>query len=594
MNLLRTFLLSAIIIFSLKTNAQDLLQTNGQAIVNSVTGDTVILRGMGLGGWMLQEGYMLQTASFAGAQYQIRNKIQEVIGESNTDLFYEKWLENHVRKADIDSLAAWGFNHVRLPMHYNLYTLPVEDEPVVGENTWLDKGFIMTDSLISWCKQNNMWVVLDLHAAPGGQGYDQGISDYDPSKPSLWESSENRSKMVALWRRLAERYVDEPAVAAYDLLNEPNWDLPGGTLLRTLYEQVTTAIREVDQNHIIIIEGNWFANDFTGLTPPWDDNMAYGPHKYWSINDQASIQWILDIRNNHNVPLYLGESGENSNVWFRDAIKLLEDNDIGWAWWPMKKIEAIAGPLSVEKSDGYQQLLTYWEGNGSAPSASAATATLFDLTEKLKIENCFYQKDVIDAMFRQVQDDETQPFKPHTIPGVIQAVDFDLGRNGYAYSDSDDATYHVSSGSFTAWNSGWAYRNDGVDIERSFDAQSNGFGVGFTQTGEWLQYEVEVTEEAVYSISLRIANGSTDGAFSFSIDGAVLSTIFYTPNTGGYQNWETISISDVVLTPGVHKLKLHIEEGGFNVGKITFTDEFPSTDIDAKFISAYTLVFKFL
>jgi len=88
----------------------------------------------------------------------------------------------------------------------------------------------------------------------------------------------------------------------------------------------------VDNNHIIFIEGNWFANDFPGLTPPWDDNMVYSPHKYLSFNDQASIQWVLDMRNTYNVPLYLGESGENSNVWFRDAIKLLEDNDIGWAW----------------------------------------------------------------------------------------------------------------------------------------------------------------------------------------------------------------------------------------------------------------------
>ncbi len=85
--------------------AQGFLTTNGNAIVNE-NGDTVILRGMGLGGWMLQEGYMLQPAGFAGPQWQIRNKIEQFIGEANTDLFYEKWLENHVRKIDIDSLKA--------------------------------------------------------------------------------------------------------------------------------------------------------------------------------------------------------------------------------------------------------------------------------------------------------------------------------------------------------------------------------------------------------------------------------------------------------------------------------------------------------
>ena len=111
-------------------------------------------------------------------------------------------------------------------------------------------------------------------------------------------------------------------VAKYDLLNEPNWDLPGGNALRALYMQCTDSIRLVDQDHMIFIEGNWFANDFTGLTPPWDDNLVYSPHKYWSHNEEVDMQFATSIRTAYDVPLYLGESGENSNVWFRDAIHL--------------------------------------------------------------------------------------------------------------------------------------------------------------------------------------------------------------------------------------------------------------------------------
>jgi len=155
------------LIFSLQAGGQGFLTTKGKAIVKE-NGDTLILRGIGLGGWMLQEGYMLQTSGFANAQYQIRDKIEQLIGKEDTDLFYDAWLANHVRKIDIDSLKAWGFNSVRLPMHYNLFTLPLEDEPVAGQNTWLNKGFELTDSLISWCGQNQMYVILDLHAAPGG------------------------------------------------------------------------------------------------------------------------------------------------------------------------------------------------------------------------------------------------------------------------------------------------------------------------------------------------------------------------------------------------------------------------------------------
>ncbi len=135
-------------------------------------------------------------------------------------------MDNHVTKADIDSLASWGYNSVRPALHYNLFTLPIEEEPVPGEQTWLDKGFELVDSLLSWCEANEMYLILDLHAAPGGQGYNAAICDYDPSKPSLWESEENRIKTVALWGKLAERYSDEPWMGGYDLINEPNWDLP--------------------------------------------------------------------------------------------------------------------------------------------------------------------------------------------------------------------------------------------------------------------------------------------------------------------------------------------------------------------------------
>ena len=97
-----------------QAQSQNFLSTKGKAIVNE-NQDTVLLRGMGLGGWMVQEGYMLQTAGFANPQHEIRAIIEELIGEEDTDLFYESWLSNHMRKTDVDSLKKWGFNSVRLP-----------------------------------------------------------------------------------------------------------------------------------------------------------------------------------------------------------------------------------------------------------------------------------------------------------------------------------------------------------------------------------------------------------------------------------------------------------------------------------------------
>ena len=123
------FLCCLTVFTSFNANAQGFLKTEGKAIVDE-NGNNVLLRGMGLGGWMVQEGYMLQTAAFANPQHQIRKKIEELIGAEDTQEFYDAWLANHVTKVDIDSLKSWGFNSVRLPMHYNLFTLPIEDEPI--------------------------------------------------------------------------------------------------------------------------------------------------------------------------------------------------------------------------------------------------------------------------------------------------------------------------------------------------------------------------------------------------------------------------------------------------------------------------------
>ena len=551
-------------------HAEGFLKTQGAKIIDE-NGQEVILRGIGLGGWMLQEGYMMHTSSFANSQFQLRNKIRELVGRQNMEAFYNSWLINHVQKEDIDSLASWGFNSVRLPMHYNLYTLPIEEEPVPGQNTWLDKGFLLTDSLLSWCAKNNMYLILDLHAAPGGQGHDAGISDYDETKPSLWESEPNRSKTVALWQKLAQRYADEPWIGGYDLINETNWNLQGNLMLKSLYQDITSAIRLVDSTHIIFIEGNWFANDFNGLTPPWDDNMVYSFHKYWNHNNQSSISWMLDIRNRYNVPVWCGEAGENSNVWFTDAIRLLENNKIGWAWWPLKKIESISGPLSINKSAGYQRLLDYWQGLASRPTVDYSVRALMELAENAKLENCISHKDVIDAMIRQPHSNERKKFKVNQIPGILFATDYDLGQHGHAYYDSQIADYHVSTGEYTAWNNGWTYRNDGVDIEPCEDSESNnGFNVGWTEQNEWLAFTIDVSKADSFAVSIRIAANADDGMIRLIIDGQPSIPPASIPATGGWQIWQTMYLGNIYLGPGQHDLKLEIVANGININYLEF------------------------
>lgn len=392
-------LITVILFFSLEAiSGQGFLKVTGKQIVDG-NGNVVILRGIGLGGWMLQEPYMLQLSKVISTQYEIKEKISELIGEKNTEKFYSIYRQNMIRKRDIDSLKAWGFNSIRLPMHYNLFTIPIEKEPVAGLNTWLETGFALTDSLLSWCRENRLYLILDLHAAPGGQGKDRPIADVDTTKPRLWESEANQHKTIALWTKLAARYSNEEWIGGYDLINETNWNMDGNEPLKHLMIEIGTEIRKVDKNHIIFIEGNQFANDFTGLLPPWDNNMAYSFHKYWNPATLETIQRFIDIREKYNVALWMGESGENSNDWYRAAVTLLESNKIGWAWWTIKKIGSESGIMNVHIPVDYQKIIDYWSGKGTRPTGEEAWTIFMKLAENMKLENCSINYGVLKALF---------------------------------------------------------------------------------------------------------------------------------------------------------------------------------------------------
>jgi endoglucanase len=543
------------------------LKVQGKNIVDSA-GSEILLKAIGIGGWWLQEGYMFEYSSFAKTQHDFKQKIEDLVGAENTETFYDAFRNNFVTDRDIDSIASWGFNSIRLPMHYNL--LISASEP----DTFLVGGFQMIDSLLAWCKANQLYLILDLHGAPGGQGHDAAISDYDSTKPSLWESQENKDLTVTLWREIARRYASEKWIGGYDLINEPNWDLGSNNqALRDLYVDITNAIREVDTKHILFIEGNWFATDFKGLTPPWDDNLVYSFHKYWSQYNLSSIQYLLDIRSTYNVPLWLGETGENSNHWFTQLVKLLDQYKIGWACWPYKKTSSVTGHLTIHKPTGYQSLLNYWNGTAGKPSVDAAMTALMALTDSLKIENCTYHPDVNHAWLTFPANSSSIPFIYHNISGRIFCSDYDMGTQGIAYYDAD--YQNVGSGS-SSWNSGGKYRNDGVDIEACSDAVTNGYNVGWTTAMEWLNYTMNVSESGNYSIAIRYAANSSVGRMHLEIDGIDITGSITLNPTGGWQIWLTKTVNNIHIESGTHTLTLVIEAEGFNLNYLNFS---ATTDI---------------
>ncbi len=545
--------LGLLIFIPMRTSADGFLKVSGTKIVNE-NNEEVILRGMGLGGWHVPEGYMFGMSSFANAAWEIRSKIVETVGPQNADTFYTAFRANFVTRKDIERLSQLGFNSVRMPMHYQFFVS--QNAPDV----WIESGFVVMDSLLRWCGDNKIYLILDLHAAPGGQSANN-ISDYNPALPSLWDLESNKILTIALWKKLATRYANQPWIGGYDILNEPAWNLGTGNVpLRSLYLSITSAIRQVDTNHIIFAEGNWYATDFGGLTPAWDKNLVYSFHKYWNTNDMGSINYLLALRSSENRPLWLGESGENSNTWFTDCISLMEQNKIGWSWWTLKKFDAIAGPFSVPVTAEYSTLLKYWQGQTAKPTVAAAMKGLMAMAEGLKLQNITYRSDVIDAMIRQPIDNTTKPFSDNIIPGKIFAVNYDLGRNLTAYKDAD---VQNNQNNGAAWNSGWSYRNDGVDIEKCSDGLTNGYNVGWTASGEYLNFTVNVQQSGNYNVAVRFAAPEVGGIIGVTMDNGIMTTANVT-KTGGYQTWGTLNIGKFDLTSGIHQLRTTFFFGGFN------------------------------
>jgi hypothetical protein len=542
------------------TSSSGYLKVNGKNIVNN--NGTFQMKGVNTGGWEVMEGYIMHTPYGApnnmGSQHGILNGISKLAGASTASSFHDNWLSNYITKSDIDSIAKWGFNSIRLPMHYELFT------DSVNVDSYTETGFKLIDTMLSWCRANNLYLILDMHAAPGRQSNDNP-ADCGPDRTSqLWTSSFYQNKTVRLWQMIAQRYANEPYIGGYDLINETAYSFPNGdqTPMRTLFIQITNAIRLVDKNHLLWIEGNWYATSFGALTPTWDNNMAYSFHYYNGDHSQGSIQGYLDLMNNNNVPIWAGEFGENSNEWMAGTISLFNSFGISWSVWTYKKLSTISAPVSSDIPNSYQTLLNYWNNGGAAPSAAATQTGLNDIVNSGKLTNSHPLKDFLDGIFRQPYTNNSIPYKKLSVPGTVKAVDYDMGRLNAAYYDAD---YQNTGNGF--YNQGWTYRNDGTDIEWS--TAENDFAIGWTSNNEWTNYTVNVASSGNYTVSMR--NAGYGGTVSIKVDGTTILNTITIPSTNGWDTWQTTNLGTISLTGGTHTIQLFINTAGFNIRYLNFT-----------------------
>jgi endoglucanase len=382
--------------FTSQGNAQ-FAHTDHQQIVDA-SGKPLFLRGTNLGNWLVPEGYMWLFEGGPQSPTEIRTLVLELLGPEGSAEFWRKYRENYVTREDIALLHRAGFNSIRVPLHYSLFESDDAD------------GFKLLDQLIAWSRAEDLYVILDLHAAPGGQtgaNIDDGIG-----YPWLYQSPQEQDHLIAIWRRLATHYRDEPVVLGYDLLNEPIPHFPKlaplNSSLEPVYKKVAAEIRKVDAHHILFLGGAQWDSNFSVFGKPFDANVAYTFHKYWTAPDESVIRQYIDFRERNDVPIWMGESGENTDEWIATFVKTLENNNIGWAFWPYKKMERSSAVVSIVPPADWGKIVEFAKlPRGTAhveerlkarPEQETITRAFADFLENLRLQKCRVNKGYLKAL----------------------------------------------------------------------------------------------------------------------------------------------------------------------------------------------------
>ncbi|MBI2517046.1 MAG: cellulase family glycosylhydrolase [Opitutae bacterium] len=395
-------LLSALTVFAAEPPpASAFVQVRGRDFITPA-GEVFRMRGTNFGNWLLPEGYMWGFHN-AGSPRLIENAVAELVGDVSAAKFWRQWRDNYVTRDDVRFLRAAGFNTVRLPLNWRLFV--TEHAPFRFEGP----GWALLDRVIGWCREEGLYTIIDLHGAPGGQ---TGANiDDSRARPLLFEDPAAQQLTIDLWRALAARYRAETTVLGYDLLNEPIADYHNpkkyNPLLAEFYRRLVPAVREVDPHHIIFLGGAQWNTQFEVLGPPFAPNLAYTFHLYQDAPVEKSIQRYLAWREKTNVPLWLGESGEESDDWVEKFRLVLEKHDIGWCFWTYKKIGAGETVATAPAPADWKTIVKYVNTprgedfdaiRKALPPLETGRRALAELLENIRFEHCHINAGYVRAL----------------------------------------------------------------------------------------------------------------------------------------------------------------------------------------------------
>lgn len=360
-----------------------MLRTDGSRIVNQ-NGDAVVLKGAAIGGMLNMENFI---TGYAGHENEHRAQMAAVLGEEKATFFFDRLIHHFFTDADAAYFASLGLNSIRIPFNCRHF---IDDmEPSVLKQ----KGFDLLDRCVDICGRHGLYVVLDMHAVPGGQNQDWH-SDSGLSRAQFWEHKDHQDRAIQIWEAIAKHYKGNTVIAGYNLLNEPadpHKTAAGfyGARLIAWYERVEKAVRAIDPEHMIFIDGNTYAMDFRAFPEKPLPNAVYACHDYsmmgFPFGEQfegtqeqkdklrSSFERKVQFMREKNVPIWNGEFGpvyqserkegaaavETNKKRFallEEQLAIYRETDVNWSIWLYKDI-GYQGMVYLDPESPYLRLI---------------------------------------------------------------------------------------------------------------------------------------------------------------------------------------------------------------------------------------------
>lgn len=364
-----------------------ILKVEGTKIVDSETGKTVVLKGTATGGHLNMENFI---TGYPGHETEHKLIMKEVMGEEKFNYFFDKFYEYFWTDADAKFFKSVNLNCLRIPFNYRHF---LDDDGDLF--TIKPKGFELLDRMVDICAKNEIYVVLDLHAVPGGQNQDWH-SDSATHKAEFWQFKVFQDAVVNLWTKIAEHYKGNEWIAGYNPLNEPSDSKH--TRLVAFYTRIEKEIRKIDPDHILYFDGNTYAADFSAFPDTPFPNSVIAIHDYtkygfpgftYDASEEQKLKMLrsynrkieyairtkIPVWNGEFGPVYSSEVRGNTDVEatnekryqvLRDQLAIYKQGDpsgdgaaIGWSIWVYKDI-GYQGLTYVSPKSKWFQLLGDW------------------------------------------------------------------------------------------------------------------------------------------------------------------------------------------------------------------------------------------